>query len=71
MTLDALLLAYVAREALGLDDADAAQWAVIRVRRPEVALATTTWLRAWPRHQRPGAALVELLTRYHRDAWAS
>jgi len=65
--LHALILAHLVQQSRGYSPGNAAHWALVRVRRPEIAAITAPPLYATPIE----AAISALLRSIHRDAWAS
>lgn len=65
--LHALILAHLVQQSRGYSPENAAHWALVRVRRQEIARTWMTPMYATPAEE----AISALLRSLHRDAWAS
>ena len=65
--LHALILAHLVQQSRGYSPENAAHWALVRVRRQEIAHTWRTPMYATPAE----GAISALLRSIHRDAWAS
>jgi len=65
--LHALILAHLVQQSRGYSPENAAHWALVRVRRQEIAHTWRTPMYATPTEEAISAYLRSL----HRDAWAS